>query len=112
MSKQSARRHRDGRYLNDYVIEDGGEVRVPVQLCDSMAGHRRGYAELSWREIADRRAAFESRQQMIDAARSAWQDGKRRRERRRRRRHARCSQDRELSGDVSSVTRRVQAAGV
>jgi hypothetical protein len=78
MSKQSARRRpRDGRYLDDYVVEDGGEVRVPVTLCDSMAGHRRGYAELSWREIADRRAAFEARQEMIDRQRQSWRMDKR-----------------------------------
>jgi hypothetical protein len=42
-----------------------------------MAGHRPGFAQLSWREIYDRRRAFESRQAMVDSARSAWKLDKR-----------------------------------
>jgi hypothetical protein len=81
MSKQSARRkHRDGRYLDDNeIVPEGMSLRVPVQLCDSMAGHRPGYADPGWREIYDRRCAFEARQ-AIDSARDQWRDGKRRRE--------------------------------
>jgi hypothetical protein len=67
---------------DDYVVEDGGEVRVPVMLCDadSLAGFRPGFVPMTWKEIAQRRAAFDARFEMDERAREAWRDGKRRRE--------------------------------
>jgi hypothetical protein len=55
------RRKRNSNYSDDLdrVARDGELISVPVMLCDSMAGHRPGYAELknlTWKQIADRRA--------------------------------------------------------
>jgi hypothetical protein len=74
---------RDGRYIDDYVVEDGGLVRVPAYLADGWRGnmvrsfdqnildaHRPGYRlPPSFAATADVRAA---RREMIDRQREAW----------------------------------------
>jgi hypothetical protein len=81
------KRHRDGRYHFEEPVEDGGEVRVPMLLCDT-AGHRPGHwvSPLSDAEVRDldrlrrlreRAAVVDAREEMIARARSAWRDGRR-----------------------------------
>jgi hypothetical protein len=45
---------RDGKYINDFVVEDGDSVRVPLMICDSLAGYRPGFAQLTDEMIAKR----------------------------------------------------------
>jgi hypothetical protein len=42
-------------FADDYEVEDGQSVRVPVMVCDGLSGHRPGYPNVNWREIAERR---------------------------------------------------------
>src|SRR6516162_8598002 len=60
---------RDGKYINDFVVEDGDSVRVPVMICDSLAGYRPGFVQLSDEQI---KARWESRDGMIRSAEKAW----------------------------------------
>jgi hypothetical protein len=59
-----SKRSSDGRYLDDPVIEDGGSVRVPMMLCDSLVGYRPGH----WvRPLTDAQvAAFDARRRKPD----------------------------------------------
>jgi hypothetical protein len=80
---------RDGRYIDDYVVEDGGEVRVPAYLADGWRGdlvrsfgatdtldaHRPGF-RLPTKFARD--VVRTARQEMIDRARSGWLMDKRR----------------------------------
>jgi hypothetical protein len=89
MSKHRPKRTRDGRWIDDYVVEDGGEVRVPAYLADGWRGdlvrrfgatdtldaHRPGYRLPS--NLA-RDVVREARQEMIDRATSGWLMDKRR----------------------------------
>jgi hypothetical protein len=63
-------KHRDAyAFGDDPVIEDGGAVRVPMMLCDSLAGYRPGFVRLSDEQI---KARQESRDGMIRSAQKAW----------------------------------------
>jgi hypothetical protein len=65
-----SKRSSDGRYLDDYEVEDGDPpVRVPMMLCDSLAGYRPGFVQLSDEQI---KARWEARDTMIRSAQKAW----------------------------------------
>src|SRR6516162_862890 len=65
-----SKRSSDGRYLDDYEVEDGDPpVRVPMMLCDSLAGYRPGFVQLSDEQI---KARWEARDGMIRSAQEAW----------------------------------------
>jgi hypothetical protein len=80
---------RDGRYIDDYVVEDGGVVRVPAYLADGWRGnmvrsfdatamldaHKPGFRLPS--NFA-RDVVRTAREEMIDRARSGWRMDKRR----------------------------------
>jgi hypothetical protein len=60
---------RDEKYIDDFVVEDGDPpVRVPVMVCDSLAGHRPGYwvRPLTDKQVAERQAAFDARRRKPD----------------------------------------------
>jgi hypothetical protein len=60
---------------DDPVIEDGGNVRVPIFTCDSLAGYRAGWvAPLTDAQVAERQAALDERQRMVDRAVEAWRN--------------------------------------
>jgi hypothetical protein len=91
---------RDGRWIDDYEVDDGGEVSVNVMTCDAkprwvrplsdaeavlLDGHRPGYRVAD--QVADRQrvhvdiardGARAAREEMIDRARSGWRMDKRR----------------------------------
>ena len=54
---------------DDPVVEDGGSVRVPMMLCDSLAGYRPGFVQLSDEQI---KARWENRDEMIRKAQDSW----------------------------------------
>jgi hypothetical protein len=54
---------------DDEVVEDGHTIHVPLMLCDSMAGRRPGYAQLTDEQVAQRRAP---RDRYIRDLNSAW----------------------------------------
>jgi hypothetical protein len=75
-----AQRKRDAYHFGDDPNEisdevpPGKSVRVPVMLADgSLAGHRPGYANLTWKQIHERHAAFEARM-VADAKRKPPDD--------------------------------------
>ena len=54
---------------DDEVVEDGDTVHVPLMLCDSMAGRRPGYAQLTDEQVVQRQAP---RDRYIRGLNSAW----------------------------------------
>jgi hypothetical protein len=89
------KRTRDGRWIDDYVVEDKGEVRVPIMLADSQPRKWPGWVSpltadkldpslhqpgFRMADAATRDKVRVARQEMIDRAGSGWMDGKRRRE--------------------------------
>jgi hypothetical protein len=76
------KRTRDGRWIDDVVVDEGAEVRVPAMLCDAKpvrwvrpltdseaALHRAGFRTA---DRATRDSVAQARDEMIDRQREAW----------------------------------------
>jgi hypothetical protein len=83
--KRNKYKSRDGRWIDDYVVDDGGEVKVPLHMCDAYRAdlvrsfgaadaldlHKPGY------RVASRFArdtVSSARRGMISRAAGAWRD--------------------------------------